>query len=507
MPADLSQISSVPTPATTSFLDALGAGDSATALRVLDRNWAEIWYAVDPTDLKDLLLGLPREAFAEFRMATYVNGLVGIQLADPPTDEKAGDDPMSDLDRAAQTIVDLRLAGKPLAAAKLFPLVAQDARELRGRLLDTSGGSIGIHLVQAGITSLLAGDLATARAFIGEVTNSHRPIRFPFITREAAAKLSLVHAIAGDLEEAQMWGARAEELPRTLSWVEKMIDDTLWLVHYICAIDSLDLERAESMRRENPSPLSHLEFWGVALLAHVRHLCLTGRERQALALCDETASVGLPLPDSDGWVAAMLNDALLMCSPREAITSARTPTSPAEALLGRRLRLLATGQFEQLAVRDGAERNAQARDARTRLGLLLLRGQGQLLGGQQDSGRHVVLAALEEAARLGTLSVLRLLTREALDLIADTPIGARAAELVAQHDLRLVEVVAVLESSLTPAEMKVLRMLGEGLSRAEIAQASYVSVDTVKSQLASVYRKLGVRNKGDAIAKLDQLGW
>src|SRR5690606_13490694 len=139
--------------------------------------------------------------------------------------------------------------------------------------------------------------------------------RFPFVPREAAAKLALTHAIAGDVAEAADWAARAESMPRTASWVEQLVDDSIALTRYLCAVDALELDHAEELRLATPSPLSHLEFWGIALTAQVRHLCLTDRADRARDLCDEVASMGLPMPGSDGWVAAMLNDARLLCAP------------------------------------------------------------------------------------------------------------------------------------------------------------------------------------------------
>jgi LuxR family maltose regulon positive regulatory protein len=52
---------------------------------------------------------------------------------------------------------------------------------------------------------------------------------------------------------------------------------------------------------------------------------------------------------------------------------------------------------------------------------------------------------------------------------------------------------------LTPAERRVWDLLAQGLSRHEIAQALFVSDDTVKSHLSAIYRKVGVTNRREAI--------
>jgi DNA-binding NarL/FixJ family response regulator len=44
----------------------------------------------------------------------------------------------------------------------------------------------------------------------------------------------------------------------------------------------------------------------------------------------------------------------------------------------------------------------------------------------------------------------------------------------------------------------VLTLLAEGLRNAEVAARLYLSVKTVDHHVASIFRKLGVRNRGEA---------
>ncbi len=48
---------------------------------------------------------------------------------------------------------------------------------------------------------------------------------------------------------------------------------------------------------------------------------------------------------------------------------------------------------------------------------------------------------------------------------------------------------------LTPAELKVLALLVEGLNNKEIAKELNVSLSTVKAQVGSILRKLNLRNR------------
>ena len=59
---------------------------------------------------------------------------------------------------------------------------------------------------------------------------------------------------------------------------------------------------------------------------------------------------------------------------------------------------------------------------------------------------------------------------------------------------------------LTGREREIMRLLGAGRSNAEIASALFVSGATVKTHLAHIYEKLGVRSRYDALGRAVALG-
>jgi DNA-binding NarL/FixJ family response regulator len=61
--------------------------------------------------------------------------------------------------------------------------------------------------------------------------------------------------------------------------------------------------------------------------------------------------------------------------------------------------------------------------------------------------------------------------------------------------------------SLTDRERQVLRLVAEGFPNKQIAGALGITASTVKFHLASAYRKLGVDNRAQAVAKATQKGW
>ncbi len=82
--------------------------------------------------------------------------------------------------------------------------------------------------------------------------------------------------------------------------------------------------------------------------------------------------------------------------------------------------------------------------------------------------------------------------------------GENRYAVVLVDDLRREEMPAFLEP-LTDRERAVLDYLPTMMSNAEIAQQMLVSVNTVKTHLKAVYRKLGVVRRRDAVVRARQL--
>jgi LuxR family transcriptional regulator, maltose regulon positive regulatory protein len=107
--------------------------------------------------------------------------------------------------------------------------------------------------------------------------------------------------------------------------------------------------------------------------------------------------------------------------------------------------------------------------------------------------RGAALRVLEEARAI-------LAVRPALGVLADRVDGLEgeiAAMPVAPNGSG---------SGLTPAELRVLPLLSTHLSFREIGKRLFVSRNTIKTQAISVYRKLGVSSRSEAVARARELG-
>jgi LuxR family maltose regulon positive regulatory protein len=124
---------------------------------------------------------------------------------------------------------------------------------------------------------------------------------------------------------------------------------------------------------------------------------------------------------------------------------------------------------------------------------------------------HAVLTRLHLASaylELGDAGGARVVMREVHDVLQQRP---RLGVLTEQ--IRALQAVVdgagtgvVGASSLTAAELRLVPYLQTHLSFREIADRLFVSRHTIKTQAISIYRKLGVSSRSDAIARMQTIG-
>jgi LuxR family transcriptional regulator, maltose regulon positive regulatory protein len=113
-------------------------------------------------------------------------------------------------------------------------------------------------------------------------------------------------------------------------------------------------------------------------------------------------------------------------------------------------------------------------------------------------------AYLELGDPAGARAVLRQI-REILRLRPDLGVVPNQVEEL-EHMLDTIRVGPVGASSLTAAELRLLPLLTTHLSYQQIGERLYVSRNTVKTQALSVFRKLGVSSRSDAVERAEEIG-
>jgi LuxR family transcriptional regulator, maltose regulon positive regulatory protein len=156
----------------------------------------------------------------------------------------------------------------------------------------------------------------------------------------------------------------------------------------------------------------------------------------------------------------------------------------------------------RVAVHQGEVRQAQGQLARaTRLRPLLTYALPYLaVQTLVELGRACL--ALDDTAGA------RVVLRQARDVLRRRPnlgiLSGQADELWSKLDISRGGPVGV--SSLTTAELRVLPLLATHLSFREIGERLHLSPHTVKTQAMSIYRKLGVSSRSQAVQRAQQLG-
>jgi LuxR family maltose regulon positive regulatory protein len=109
---------------------------------------------------------------------------------------------------------------------------------------------------------------------------------------------------------------------------------------------------------------------------------------------------------------------------------------------------------------------------------------------------------------LSDIAAARTVLREADEVLRRRPdlgiLRRQTGELWAGLDA--VHAEAIGSSTLTAAELRLLRLLGTHHSFRGIGEQLYLSRHTVKSHAMSIYRKLGVSSRGEAIQRARELG-
>lgn len=83
---------------------------------------------------------------------------------------------------------------------------------------------------------------------------------------------------------------------------------------------------------------------------------------------------------------------------------------------------------------------------------------------------------------------------------------ARLVRLVGDGKTAFVDVANPDLPSLTERESEILALIASGSTNREIANALYLSPHTVKEHTSALYRKLGVRNRAEAVERSQRLG-
>jgi LuxR family maltose regulon positive regulatory protein len=323
-----------------------------------------------------------------------------------------------------------------------------------------------------------------------------------------AAHGSLIFALLGRSREAERWVGVAESLPVSgrLSDGSTVTATLAYMRANLCRKGPQAMRADSALALDGLSPAS--PFRATMLHSAALSWLLEGDLERADAGFAHAYDVA-----TGSGIAPL---AALVLAEQSLIATERDEPAAADAMLKRALELVDTGHYE--AYWTSALVYAAAAHSAAR--------RGEMRESRQFVRRAAELRPLLTYA-LPSVSVQTLLELARTYMALVDPAGAHAVLEQAQNILRRrpdlgtlpgaigqlrarVDQITVAASaglsSLTTAELRLIRMLPTHLSFPEIAAQLYVSRHTVKSQVKSVYRKLGVSSRGEAVELMATMG-
>jgi LuxR family maltose regulon positive regulatory protein len=148
-----------------------------------------------------------------------------------------------------------------------------------------------------------------------------------------------------------------------------------------------------------------------------------------------------------------------------------------------------------------------ATDNRSRQELLLINALAAHRMGEASTSARLARQALGLYRHTRTLAAFTVLDDDDLDLLLETAAGtAQYNEIAAIREQRRPYPSGITLIALTAREQLLARALGTTASRQQIADQLCVSLNTIKAQLLTLYRKLGVATREQALTQLAFLG-
>ncbi|ROR96310.1 regulatory LuxR family protein [Salana multivorans] len=406
-------------------------------------------------------------------------------------------------------IIDERINGSLKKAAQLGARVAAEIEKQTERGTLTDHGLLAWCEFQVGMTQLLQGDTSlsrttTRRAYTAALSGG---IDAEYIVVNAASQLAVIHALSGELNDAEAWADRAEQ-HQCHPWFDPLVRLPARIAREMVSVERLQ-PSPTTLAAESDS-LRGTEMWPFVARTLARRKIYNGNATGALLDLYRWRSNS---PNHERFE----NERLLIGPEVEALVSIGDPhdaTRSAEAFFARHQAQPEDTPGASLPYARALHLSGDSRRAR-RIAAKIARSKSPhplidviearlLLADIERSARssatHVPLGHLNEAIdHLGLTRLYATVSEDLLSTLGRGPNGVLDAALRHMEATGRLFPPAVQRPALTPRELVVLRHLAEGHPLSDIARDLGLSVNTIKTQASSLYRKLGASTRRQAV--------
>ncbi len=512
---------------------AIEAQNWALTAGIIDRHWAAM-LAGDAHTLQTALANIPHEAASQYpgvlagRVMLGTNPAVDIEMYPPlPQSPRelsalATTDVAKDaLDIGCVRSIILRNAGeydKSVALTRRLSHLARSAHEH-----DPDAVTAQLPLMRAHwarnhqLRGTLTESTAEARAaYHGALTQN-----VEFLARTAAGTIALNWAIVGESVHARHWSELERKHANRDCRHEPLLRTAGLVARTLIALDSLtDAEAEAHTALTDTADLTDTdaeELWAFVIYAHSRY-ALTRADTTAvfgaLSLLRRTLSTHTHHNTATSMSLPLMHateiDLLLALGEANAATAAAADiidpaTTPWTLVSVARLHQRIGRNEAALALCHQYDCSAES-NPRLQMEVQLVEAVAHIALRHPQLAAQAWSRACSIADQTGLLSVFSTISTTDIDTVEETAkTASRAlsqfrATPLAEWFPKNVHIV-----TLTEREHTVLALLAHGMAPAAIADTLFVSVNTVKTQLRTLYRKLGAHNRKDAISRAHAL--
>lgn len=363
--------------------------------------------------------------------------------------------------------------------------------------------------LQVGLTAQIADDPERAQRALKQAWRERDHDRTRFAARATAINLAVEAGIAGRPEAARRWIDLAKTEPHANGTAEAWAVTAVEIAELIIALETADPDDFTEARERVADGSVATNLWPIRMWALARTFLAQSSPEEALALIANVESQ-LPIGADGPYVGtvAMLRGDAYQALGQGTRALSELASAPPTNYFGRvseaRLALLAGDNETAHAIASETVASV-CLTRRTRIEALLVEAVADLrLQRPQATGiERAVSLIRDDGPRTAVLTVPRTALTELADAVPE------AADLLAiRKQLPVPDIYpeSIELIRLTKRESEVLDQLAAGLSRAEIARTTFLSENTIKQQMRSLYAKLGAASRADAVTRAREAG-
>ena len=501
---------------------------------LMDQLWSESLmtiYRQDPTLMLEGLVSLPTEVLATRPSMQVLRDTMRIASTDTDVDGRRAtlrayadscarliNDHLETMSLnellvvATGYLIELRLLGRIEESSAFGDRVNARVTAMARTELADKVRSAWFHLHRGVTSTLLGEDVSAVRSYkrawecctgAGSAAD--------FLRAESSANLALTYALAGDAAPARQWLDRHRTFDRSKWNGDHVIGIAGHVATGLLALDRLDeaLVRTELVQLGDGSVA--VELWPFIAYLWAQHALHSGLCEEALSRLDQLQAAHdesrqAPKRAAAALLARVRCDLLIACGQGKAakqVLRDQGTGEPWNRVPVVRIRVL--GDHPDLPGHADLLAWDSSTSTRDRLEILLLGAVEALRSADLSGAERLATQALDLYAETGLLrpfATISATERARLLGLAKRKLEPDDAAVLARQAPVYPETLAFVE--LSEHEQKVLEALSRTGSRQEIADELFVSVNTVKTQLSSIYRKLGGATRAETLAKARQ---